>query len=299
MTKQSSMTRSAKPSFEQVNWNSHSCLNASIDTGENLSNAWHYHPELELILVKRSKGTRIIGTSVETFSNNDLVLIGKNLPHAFLHEERYLNETNPPAEAMVIQFYENFLGNEIWKLSEFKEIYNLLVKSRQGICVSDSGKEIIIPLIEKIFEVSSTDKVIILLEILKALTQKDFYRILVNDLYNPETTNNDERFNKILNYTYANYDERISIDDLANLANLTRESFCRYFKGEAHKTYFEFLTAIRIRKACQMIRDESKSIKEIGYSCGFESTSNFYYQFKKIMKISPLEFKSGNMQVLA
>ena len=293
------MSRSAKPSYKQINWNSHSCLNTRIETGEELSNAWHYHPEIELILVKQSKGTRIVGTSMETFCNEDLVLIGKNVPHAFLHEERYLNETNPPAEAMVIQFHENFLGNDLWKLSEFKDIYNLLIRSRQGIFVSDHVKQIIIPLVEKIFAVSSIDKVIVLLEILKALAPKDAHRTLINDLHPSETTAKDERFNKILNYTYANYDERISIEDLANLANLTKESFCRYFKNEAHKTYFEFLTAFRIKKACQMIREEGKSIKEVGYSCGFDSTSNFYYQFKKIMKISPLEFKSGSMEELA
>lgn len=293
------MSRSTKPSFKQVSWNSSNCLNTRIEIGEELSNAWHYHPEIELILVRGSKGTRIVSTSMETFCGDDLLLLGKNTPHAFLHEERYLNETNPPAEAMIIQFSENFLGHELWKLSEFKQIHNLLVKSRLGLCVTSAGRALIVPLIEKLFEAASVDRVIILLEILKLLTQKGSHRTLVNDFCHAETTVNDERFNKILNYTYANYDEHISIEDMAQLVNLTKESFCRYFKGETHKTYFEFLTEFRIRKACQMIRDENKSMKEVGYSCGFDSISNFYYQFKKIMKISPLEFKSRNMAMNA
>ncbi len=101
---------------------------------------------------------------------------------------------------------------------------------------------------------------------------------------------NDHRFNEVLNYTYANFDEHITIEKVARIAHLTRESFCRYFKAVANKTYIEFLTQYRISKAFQMIRRGGKPVKEIGYACGFDSLSNFYYQFKRITKLSPLEF---------
>lgn len=101
----------------------------------------------------------------------------------------------------------------------------------------------------------------------------------------------DERLSEVLAYTYSNYDDHISIEQVAKIANLTKESFCRYFKSRAQKTYLEFLTELRISKACQMIKRGDQSVKEIGYSCGFDSLSNFYDRFKKIMKLSPLEFK--------
>ncbi len=78
---------------------------------------------------------------------------------------------------------------------------------------------------------------------------------------------------------------------VAKIANLTKESFCRYFKSQTGRTYMDFLTEFRINRACQMIKDNDKSVKEVGYACGFDSLSNFYYQFKKITKLSPLEFK--------
>ncbi|MGN6492258.1 MAG: helix-turn-helix domain-containing protein [Agriterribacter sp.] len=101
----------------------------------------------------------------------------------------------------------------------------------------------------------------------------------------------DKRLGEILAYTYSNYDDHITIEQVAKIANLTKESFCRYFKLRARKTYMEFLTELRIRRACYMIRYEDVPVKEIGYSCGFDSLSNFYDRFKKIMKLSPLEFK--------
>jgi AraC-like DNA-binding protein len=285
------MLKAEKPSFKHVIWNTDSCFNAKIDYGENLSNAWHYHPEIELILIKNSEGTRIIGTSIENFKHNDLILIGRNLPHAFLHEERFMQEKCSPPEAMVLQFHENFLGNETLSRPEFREIQQLLSAAALGLSIEGAARERIIPMMEKIFEATPLDRIIILLEILKTLTEKDVYRTLIkNEPANAKYTE-DARINKILDYTYANFDEHIRIDDVAKIANLTKESFCRYFKTSTNKTYMEFLTEFRINKACNMIKENQRSMKEIGYSCGFDSLSNFYYQFKRIVKRSPLEFK--------
>lgn len=285
------MLKAEKPSFKHVIWNTNSCFNAKIDVGENLSNAWHYHPEIELILIKNSAGTRIIGTSVENFKHNDLILIGKNLSHAFLHEEKFMQEKHPPAEAMVLQFHENFLGNETFSRPEFHEIQQLLTAASLGLSIEGIARDKIIPMMEKIFEGTPLDRIIILLEILKVLTGKDAYRTLVKTEPAHTKYTEDARITRILDYTYANYDEHIKIDDVAKIANLTKESFCRYFKTSTNKTYMEFLTEFRINKACNMIKENQRSMKEIGYSCGFDSLSNFYYQFKRIVKRSPLEYK--------
>lgn len=281
-----------KPSFKQIHFNTSSSFHLKIDKGDTLYRGMHYHPEIELILIKGSRGTRIIGNSAELFEDNDLVLIGSNTPHGFLHDEESLNQDNPAPEALVVQFGENFLGREFLKLPELKEVYELLIKSRNGICVTEKGKADIIPLMERMLSASSLDAIIILLETLKQLTAKANYRELThgNKFNSYVSCAKDHRFNNVLNYTYSNFDEHITIEKVARIANLTRESFCRYFKALANKTYIEFLTEYRINKACQMIREGEKSIKEIGYTCGFDSLSNFYYQFKRITQLSPLEF---------
>jgi AraC-like DNA-binding protein len=250
----------------------------------------HYHPETELILVRRSKGTRIIGNSVEPFGDNDLVLIGANTPHGFLHDEETWNADSP--EALVVQFGEHFLGKGFLKLPELKDVYELFTKSGNGICITAEGKAKIIPLMESMFGASSLDAIIILLEILKHLTVKSNCRELIHsNRFNSYVSGTDDhRFNDVLNYTYSNFDEHITIEKVARIAHLTRESFCRYFKTLANKTYIEFLTEYRISKACQMIRHGGTPVKEIGYACGFDSLSNFYYQFKRVTKLSPLEF---------
>lgn len=294
------MLQALKPSFKQIFFTSRSCFHLKVDKGQNLYRGIHYHPEIELILIKRSGGTRIIGNSAERFEDNDLVLIGSNTPHGFLHDEELLNRENPAPEALVVQFGESFLGREFLKLPELKDVRELFMKSRNGICITEKGKADIIPLMERMFTTSSLDAIIILLEILNQLTSTENYREIIHDnRFNSfASCTDDHRFNDVLNYTYSNFDERITIEKVARIAHLTRESFCRYFKALANKTYIEFLTEYRISKACQMIRYGSKSVKEIGYACGFDSLSNFYYQFKRITKLSPLEFSRYCMETV-
>jgi len=293
------MVQMIRPSYKQIVCSRNSCFNAKIDSGGNLFNGIHYHPEIELILIRRSAGTRIVANSVERFGDKDLVLIGKNTPHAFLHDAHCFEANNPEPEALVIQFSENFLGQDFLKLPELREVYDLLIKSRKGLQLTESAKTGIIPLMEQVLIVPSLDGIILLLEILKRLTLPQSHHVLASNKFHPYAADiNDERFKGILDYTYAHFDEHITIEHMASITHLTRESFCRYFKTHANKTYIEFLTEYRINKACEMIKNGSQTIKETGYACGFDSLSNFYYQFKKLTGLSPLEFKRENNKQL-
>jgi AraC-like DNA-binding protein len=291
------MTREMKPSYRHVTWNANYSFNVKADIGEDLSNSWHYHPEIELNLIQWSAGTRIIGSSVESFSHNDVVLIGKNIPHAFLHDEKYIQgQYGPPPKAVVIQFYEHFLGKEFLGLPELKEIQQVLKLAQKGLSITDQGKKEIIPLMENIQGANSIDRLLLLLQIMKTLISKDTYRVIQHEEVLQSIKNDDERINAILEYTRTHFDQQIKIEDVARLVSLTKESFCRYFKSQTQKTYVHFLTEYRINMACKMIVGNACSMKEVGYSCGFDSLSNFYSQFKKIMKQSPLEYKGIKCQ---
>src|SRR5690606_38468614 len=58
----------------------------------NFLRVWHHHPELELVLVSQSSGTRFIGDSIEKFAPGDMVLIGKDLPHMWLNDDIYFQD---------------------------------------------------------------------------------------------------------------------------------------------------------------------------------------------------------------
>jgi AraC-like DNA-binding protein len=289
------MVPGLKPSYRQVSWSSNSSLNVKVDRRETLLSCYHYHPEMELILVKRSAGIRIIGSSVSNFSDNDLILIGRDLPHAFLHEDQYLKkDLSDPPEAIVIQFKEAFMGTQFLDLPEVREIKSLFTLARQGLCLTDEGKQKIIPLMEKMLHASSFENILALLEILKIMMNRDTYKILIDEeSVHQLQMDVDKRINKILDFTFEHYHHNIKIEAVAEMINMTKESFCRYFKAKTNKTYLQFLIEFRIARACRMIIGDEMSIKEIGYSCGFDSLSNFHHQFKKIVKLTPLAYKTN------
>src|SRR5690606_28600021 len=60
------------------------------------------------------------------------------------------------------------------------------------------------------------------------------------------------RLNNIFNYTLTHYKNDISLEEVANIANLSITSFCCYFKMMTRKAYYDFLVEIRISHACRL-----------------------------------------------
>ena len=285
-----------KPLYRQLTYNTNCSFHVKVDTGERLRNSWHYHPQIELIWLKGSEGTRIIGNSVGPFRHNDIFLIGKNTPHIFLHEDKYLEDVCHSPEAVVVQFYETFLGKEFLELPEAKEIQVLFDVAKEGVCISDRVKTEMIPLMEEMLSVTALDRILLLLQILRVMVKRQSYDLLTKEeLITHWNKEPNRRMSKILDFTSENYDKNIKLEHVAEIVNLTRESFCRYFKSNAGKSYLDFLIEFRISKACKEILKNEMSIKEIAYACGFNSLSNFHYQFKKIIKQSPNEYKTASL----
>ena len=97
----------------------------------------------------------------------------------------------------------------------------------------------------------------------------------------------DQKMNLIYKYIMANFKEQISIDDLASEVNMTKTSFCRFFKKRTKKSFVQYVNEIRIGYACKLLYTESYNISETAYESGFENISNFNKQFLKIKKRTP------------
>lgn len=100
---------------------------------------WQFHNEYELTLILKSRGTRMVGDNIDRFKEGDFIFIGKNLPHTWRTDNIYPYEK---AEALVIHFLENFLGDHFFDAPEMFKIRKLLERSKRGlkICGSTSTR---------------------------------------------------------------------------------------------------------------------------------------------------------------
>lgn len=93
-------------------------------------------------------------------------------------------------------------------------------------------------------------------------------------------------------YVSKNYmDSALRIETLARLCGLSETHFRRVFKEQTHMTPGEYVTLVRIQHACEIMRKSSMAMDEVSGSVGFESTSSFTRNFKKLLDITPYQWK--------
>ncbi len=253
---------------------------------------WHYHPEIELHYLIKGEGTRFIGDHIGNFQRDDMILMGSNLPHTWKCNLNNL-ESSDNVEALVLHFHPECFGKQFFNFSETQGIIKLIEHAKNGLLINGSSKEKIKELLWKMKPETGLSKLIYLLEIFKIVLENCDYEILSNNIEYSKFNKLDEtRIDKIFSYTLQNFKEKIFIEDVAGLTNLSVTSFCRYFKITANKSYFDFLTEVRLNHACRLIVETDYTIQHIALDSGFENTSNFYRHFKNVKGVTPKEYKA-------
>jgi len=101
------------------------------------------------------------------------------------------------------------------------------------------------------------------------------------------------RLRKIEDYVHAHVSECISIDSLAELAELSAFHFSRVFKQATGITPLQFVTRERMLQAQQLIRETSRSLIEIALEVGYTSPSHFAQVFRRTVGMAPTEFRNA------
>jgi AraC-like DNA-binding protein len=277
-----------------------SSFSARQDTKTDINNHWHYHPEVELVYFKKGHGTQFIGDSISQFSAGDVVLVGKNLPHYWKYDDVYLDkQTTREVDVSVIHFNESFWGKDFLDLPENFLIKDVLKKAERGIQIPSQYSEVIGQLIEQVVHTVTSRKIIMLMEVLLAFGGCENSKLLTSFSFqlNFQATEK-ERLYAIYNYSIIHFKKKITLKEIAAIANVSPTSFCKYFKALNNKTYSEFINEIRISYACKLLIENKLQVKEVCYESGFYNFANFYRFFKRVTGKSPLsyqkDFLSGN-----
>jgi AraC-like DNA-binding protein len=255
---------------------------------------WHFHPEYQLFIVLKGTGTRFIGDHVQAFKAGDLVLTGPNLPHLWRSDLEYFEGNKKLwTEGIVIYFSADFFGSEWLQKIEMYRLRQLLLKAERGMEITGKTAEKLKRMMVQLLTTKDFDSLLHLLNILQVLAETDEYRLLANERYSNSLKESDtERMNRVHAYVMKNFREKVTLDEVAALANMTPSSFSRYFKTHANKTFSEFLTGIRIGYSCKLLIDKKMNIRQACYDSGFNTLSNFNRQFKAFTQYTPLAYRN-------
>jgi AraC-like DNA-binding protein len=269
-------------------------FNIHKDVGLAMLSSWHYHPEIELLLIKRSSGTCLIGDYVGPFKNGDVYLFGPNLPHTFRHERKYMERLDDKVgESVVVLFQQEMLGSHFLSLPEMKPVVRLFETAKLGLSIRGETRKKVARIAEEMMHEPAGKRLIHLLSALEMIAATQEFTTISSNGFNHQASSIDQsRINKIFEYTFNHFHKKITVEEVAALIAMGKHSFCRYFKAKTKKTYLDFLIEVRIGHACRLLVEQDLNVAEVGYACGYNNISHFYHQFKAITHKHPLEYRA-------
>jgi AraC-like DNA-binding protein len=256
-----------------------------------VNNNWHYHPEIELIHVMKGEGTLFAGDTSIRFKEGNLILLGSQLPHYWRFDEIYTQKNPMSSLIELTQFCEDFWGTDFLRLPENKNILRLFEKAKRGIIISDKLAVKAKLLLSKLIKAAGPNRIALLINLLTTLS-KETSPNYISFTHNFEfDSSENDRINAIYNYSLSHFKRKIYLKDVAAIANLSTNSFCRYFKSRTKKSYSVFIIELRVGYACKLLAEKNLSIKEICFNSGFNTFTNFNKQFKTLKGMQPNEYR--------
>lgn len=254
---------------------------------------WHFHPEYQLVVILKGRGTRYIGDHIKPFKEGDMVLTGPNLPHVWRSDNAYFDPANDlDTHLIVVYFPEDFLGNEIFNKEEFGDIARLMKLSSRGVEVKGKSNKKVTDMMKDLLKLSGSAQLIQLLEILNFLSHSKDINPITNSKYiNLNKESEKDKMSEVYEFVMKNYKDKIMLEEVAEIANLSVSAFSRFFKSRANKSFSEFISDVRISHACKLLHEEGINISEVCYESGFNTLSNFNKQFKDRIGKTPLNYR--------
>lgn len=281
--------------FEEIKPATESSFNLMVNPKLSDFFYWHFHPELELVYIEGANGTRHVGDHISQYEENDLVFIGSNIPHL-----NFDYGVKTDYQEIVVHIRQDFLSNAFAHTPELLKINQLFEKAKLGLAFSRETKQQVAKRLMRLPSLSYFEQFLEILSIFQVLANAEEIELLhTNSFENQYTKKDQERMKRLYKFIDENYKRKIDILEVANLSNLSKPAFCRYFKRMTRLTFTEFLNHYRINQAKKFLLMD-KNITETCYDCGFESISYFNRTFKKITNENPMTFKKrhlGNLKI--
>ena len=260
----------------------------------------HRHQEAQLMWVVKGDGVLVIEDALHPFKKNDIFFLGANQPHVFksMSKSGFTNES----QSISIFFDPNGKLKSLFSLDEFDTLNQFIHSNSRGFKVPEIYFEQVSERIMQLKASDQMDKLMQFFYLLRTLANisKGTVPLCTERIESSvESKGNVSRITLICNFIKENYKKELTLEDVANHANLTPQAFCRYFKKHCGITFLSYLNRIRIKEVCnQLNEDHLDSVSFIAFNSGFNSITNFNRVFKQIIGCNPKEYTNNYRQTL-
>ena len=255
----------------------------------NLAGPLHWHPDFEIATAEKGTLDYQVGQQHIILKPGDSIFVNGNILHSIKQISGDVPDPMPnivfsgtaiaPETSVIYQKYIQYIAqSNVLPFVVFRKDNSL---HRRVNCL-------IIDIYKKFSELKNCYE----MDIQRYLSEI-FEYIFKNfdDLPKSETTRmqigNQVRLQKMLSYIYEHYSESVTLEDVAQAANISRSEAGRCFNTYMGCSPIEALIQYRLQMAHKMLSENVCTIKEISTACGFNSVGYFSRQFKKNYGCSP------------
>ncbi|HRI78966.1 MAG TPA: AraC family transcriptional regulator [Cyclobacteriaceae bacterium] len=252
----------------------------------------HQHPEIQIMYIISGEGTLITGDYIGRFQSGNVFVMGSGQPHVFRCDEEFYRRKLPrAAQSISLYFSEKYFGKELWNSNELTAVREFANACQHGLQIYDPASVEAALLLEELVQSHGLKKLSGFITLLSLIIQTPHKKKLSLQPGYLQVSE-EGRMNSIVAFTFRESHRKIYLEEVARLANLSVEAFCRYFKLHTRKTYTKFVNEVRVSQACQCLIQKELSVQQVCYKAGFSNVSNFNRIFRKITGKTPLAFRN-------
>jgi xylan 1,4-beta-xylosidase len=250
----------------------------------------HWHKEMEILLILQGSIEVIVNNEHYTLKENDIMVINSDEIHSTLTEaiepvivlgiqinSKLYHNVYPDLENMIfshdfcintdfvykkVSVLRYYLSRLMWAVLEKQKGYQLLVEGTAFLLLS--------------------------------CIVKDFDHYLIDETHLETSQSEIHRIRSILDNINQNYEEKVSLKELAAKENISSFYLSHLFKAKMGISFQEYLNRVRLAKATDLLIHSELKVVDILYSCGFSGPKFFYNFFKLKYDCTPTEYRKNH-----
>jgi len=261
------------------------------------SASFHQHPELQLTFILEGYGKRIIGNKINRFEPGDMVFIGSNVPHIWLSDAAFYDEESGLRSKVITVYIHPQIFQQMFDyVEEANGIKKMISEASRGISIYGETRKIIAEKLISLSQIDGFERVYGLLHILDLISKSSERNLIINNDEDVPKGVHSDRLIEILKFIKDNLAEEVTLEQLAQIACMTKQSFCRFFKERTNKTFSQYILELRMSNACKLLIELDRPISVVASMCGYSSNSHFSKIFREYVGQTPYEFRANALK---